>query len=332
MKAVITGGGGFLGAAIARRLLARGDRVTVVGRGRYPAVEALGAEGVSWDLAADSPGLERVFAGADVVFHTAAKAGVWGRREDFWSINVDGTDRVIAACKAAGVPRLVFTGSPSCTFDGRDAVNATEANSPYPARFAAVYSETKAVSEQRALAANGPGLATTSLRPHLIYGPGDPHLLPRVIDRARKGRLRIVGDGKNRVGITFVENAAAAHLQAADVLEEGSANAGKAYFITDAEPVLLWEWLNRFLEAVGAPPVRRHVSPALAGFAGEVLELVWRLLSLESEPPMTRFVAMQLSTSHFYDLSGARRDFGYSPPVDGEEGFRRAVEAFREQG
>ncbi len=329
MKAIVTGGGGFLGSAIARQLLARGDAVTILGRGRYPTVEALGARGVSWDLATAQPGLEDVFRGADVVFHTAARAGVWGPAAEFRAINVDGTARVLAACQAAGVGRLVYTSSPSCTFDGGHAENATEADCPYPTRFEATYPATKAEAEQLVLGANGPALKTTALRPHLIYGPGDPHLLPRLLDRARKGRLARVGSGQNRVGLTFVENAAAAHVQAADALAGAARNAGKPYFITDAEPVVLWEWIDRFLVGVGVAPVTRRVPLGLARAAGSLLEGIWGLLSLEGEPPMTRFVASQLAMSHFYDLSGARHDFGYSPPLDGDEGFRRTVEAFR---
>lgn len=330
MRAVITGGGGFLGSAIARMLLLRGDEVVVLGRGRYPAVEALGALGVSWDLAQDQPGLERIFEGADVVFHTAARAGVWGPPAEFRAINVDGTARVLTACRAAGVGRLVYTSSPSATFGRHDALGLTEAQAPYPERFEAIYPQTKAEAERMVLAASGPALATTSLRPHLIYGPGDPHLLPRIVQRARAGRLMRVGDGKNRVGLTYVDNGAAAHVLAADALAPGSPNAGRAYFITDAEPVALWPWLDRFLTGIGLPPVTRSVPVGVARAVGAALELLWRALALAGEPPMTRFVAGQLALSHFYDLGGARRDFGYSPPLDGEEGLRRTIEAFRE--
>lgn len=329
MRAVVTGGGGFLGAALVRLLLERGDRVVVLARGRYPALTALGAESVSWDLSRDQAGLDRVLQGADVVFHTAARPGVWGPAAEYRAINVDGTARVIAACKAAGVPRLVYTGSPSCTFDGGDAEGLREADCPYPDRFEAVYPATKAEAERLVLAANGPDLATTSLRPHLIYGPGDPHLLPRLLDRARKGRLARVGTGRNRVGLTYVDNAAAAHVLAADALARG-ANAGRAYFITDPEPVFLWEWIDRFLEAVGAPKVHRRVPLGVARAAGAVLETAWRVFGLSGEPPMTRFVASQLATSHWYDLTGATQDCGYAPPVPADEAFARTVAAFRE--
>ena len=329
MRAVVTGGGGFLGAEIVRQLRARGDEVLVIGRGRYPAVEALGARCETWDLAVEKPGLERLFEGADVVFHTAARAGVWGPEAEFRAINTDGTRRVVQACEASGTPHLVYTSSPSVTFDGGDVHNGTEASCPIPATFEAFYPATKAEGERLVLAANGATLRTTALRPHLIYGPGDPHLLPRLLAKAKQKRLAIVGDGKNKVGLTFVENAASAHLAAADALAAGRTNAGRAYFITDAEPVLLWQWINHFLSGVGAPPVTRQVSLGVARAGGAVLEAIWRGLGLDGEPPMTRFVASQLATSHYYDLRGARDDFGYAPPVSGEAGLAATISAFR---
>lgn len=329
MRAVVTGGGGFLGAEIVRQLRARGDEVLVIGRGRYPAVEALGAVCEPWDLSVEEPGLERLFEGADAVFHTAARAGVWGPEAEFRAINTDGTRRVVTACQTSGVPRLIYTSSPSVTFDGGDVENGTEASCPIPETFEAYYPATKAAGERLVLAANSAALRTTALRPHLIYGPGDPHLLPRLLAKAKQKRLAIVGDGKNKVGLTYVENAASAHLCAADALAAGRANAGRAYFITDAEPVLLWHWINAFLAGVGAPPVSRRISLATARAGGAILETLWRWLSLSGEPPMTRFVASQLATSHYYDLRGAIDDLGYAPAVTGEAGLAATISAFR---
>ena len=329
MKVLVTGGGGFLGGAVARRLLARGDEVSVLGRGRYPEVEALGAAGIQWDLSEDKPGLKDALAGFDAVIHSAARAGVWGSRHDYWSINVDGTRRLMEAARAAGVTKFVYTGSPSCTFDGTDHAGATEADCPYPEDFEAIYPESKAAAERLVLAANGEGFATTSLRPHLIYGPGDPHLLPRVVNRNRAGRLAIVGSGENKVGITFVENAAAAHVQALDVLAPGSANAGKAYFITDPEPVAIWTWINHILGELGEPVVSRKVPLGVARFGGGLLEGIWELFGLDGEPPMTRFVAAQLASTHWYDLSAARDDFGFAPPVGAEDGLESTIADLR---
>lgn len=326
MRAVVTGGGGFLGRSIVEMLLARGDTVSVLARGRYPEVEALGATALSLDLTtADEAALVSALQGADVVFHVAARAGVWGPRADFWSINVEATRRLVAAAQAAGVGRFIYTSSPSAVWSGADEENLSEADCPYPTSFLAFYPESKAAAEQLVLGARGPGFATTALRPHLIWGPRDPHLVPRLLERGRAGRLRIVGSGENRVGITYVENAAWAHLLAADVLAPGSPNDGRAYFITDDAPVALWPWINALFQAMDVPPVTRHISTATAVRLGGLAEGIWRTFGLAGEPPMTRFVARQLSTHHHYDLSAARRDFGHHQKIDPAEGWARMI-------
>lgn len=330
MKALVTGGGGYLGRHIAKQLLDRGDDVTVLGRSRYPEVEAWGARGVQSDLGEDDPDLAKHMAGMDVVFHAAALPPYHAPKQVFVATNVHGTQRVVKACQEAGVPRLVYTGTPSATFDGKAAEGLTEAQSPYPERFGTPYAETKAEAEQLALAANSATLAVTALRPHIIYGPEEPHMLPRIIARNRAGRLRIVGDGTNRVGLTYIDNAAATHLQAADALAPGSANAGKAYFVTDDEPVVLWTWINDFLTAIGEPPITRSIGLGAAKAVGAVLEAAWSVLPLSGEPPMTRFVATNMATSHWYDLSAGRADFGLTCPVSGEEGLARTVAWFQD--
>ena len=329
MHALVTGGGGFLGRAITEQLLARGDQVTILSRGRYLEVEALGAAGVQCDLSAPGPELAEVLAQVDVVFHVASKTGVWGSRASFFQANVEGTKNLLSAARKAGVRRFVYTSSPSATFDGGDAEGKTEAEAPYPEHFEAPYPESKAVAEKFVLDQNSDELATTALRPHLIWGPRDPHILPRLISRRKQGRLMRIGDGTNKVGITFIDNAAVAHLQAADVLAPGAANAGKAYFITDPEPVSLWPWIDGFLQSVGVPAISRGVSPGFALFMGGMLEWVWRTFGLSGEPPMTRFVAAEMATSHWYDLSAARSDFGYAPIVGPEDGLARAADYFK---
>lgn len=329
MRAVVTGGGGYIGQHIVRQLLDRHDEVLVLGRRRYPDVEAWGAAGAQTDLTTDDPDLPRHLEGADVVFHVAALPPYFAPKRVFVATNVDGTRRVLEACRAAGVPRLVFTGTPSSTFDGGHAEGATEADCPYPPTFLTPYAETKARAEQMVLGANTDDLATTSLRPHLVYGPEEPHMLPRVLARHRAGRLPRIGDGTNRMGLTYVDNAAAAHIQAADALDPGSPNAGKAYFVTDPEPVVFWDWVQAFLTGLGEAPIRRHVSRRTAHRLGAVAEALWRVLPLPGEPPMTRFVATALATSHWYDLSAARSDFGLDHPVDGDEGLARTIDWFR---
>ena len=328
MKAVVTGGGGFVGRAIVERLLCRGHEVISTSRRTYPELEALGARCVAADLGSDAPDLS-FFAGADVVFHVAALAGYWGKAQEFHRANVVATENVLAAARLHGVPRLVFTSSPSVCFDGHDHVRATDL--PRAGSFLAHYPRTKARAEELALAANSPELATCALRPHLVFGPRDPHLLPRVVQRARAGKLPIVGDGSNEVSVTFVDNAAAAHVAAADRLEPGAAHAGRAYFLGQEQPVELWPWINRILAALDVPPLERRVSLGTASAAGRVCELLWSALPLPGQPPMTRFVARQLATSHSYDMAPARRDFGYVEEVGLEEATERAIADLRER-
>ncbi len=326
MKALVTGGGGFLGRHLVAALLERGDRVVSYSRGRHREIEEKGATCAQGDLA-DRAALERACAGVDIVFHVAAKAGIWGDREEFRRTNVSGTRNVIDACIAARVGRLVFTSSPSVCFDGRDHVMAGN-DLPYARRFLAEYPRTKAEAERMVLAANGrDGLATCALRPHLIVGPDDPHLLPRLIARARAGRLAIVGDGRNEVSLTWIGNAVEAHVAAADRLEKGAAHAGKAYFVAQTEPVVLWEWIGEVLERFGIARPTRRVPLAVAYSAGAAMEAWWRARNLSTEPPMTRFLALELARSHSYDLEPARRDFGYRERVPTREATERLLGA-----
>jgi nucleoside-diphosphate-sugar epimerase len=329
LNALVTGGGGFLGRSIVDQLLRLGETVTVVARGEYPDLAASGVRCVRADVADRDAMLEAV-SGQDVVFHAAGKAGYWGPASEFARVNVQGTETVIQACRERSVPRLVFTSSPSVVFDGRaheDAANTLA----YPDRYECAYPETKSRAERLVLAANGGGLATIALRPHLIYGPRDPHLLPRVLERARRRRLTVVGDGRNAVSLTYVENAAAAHVQAAARLRPGAACAGRAYFVNDPEPVRLWEWLARLLARLGLPPISGRVPLGLARAAGAAFESLWNALHLPGEPPMTRFVASQLALSHWYSLRPAREDFGYAPPIAPEDAFERTVGWWRER-
>lgn len=321
MKALVTGGGGFLGGAIVRALVARGDSVRSFSRANYSALSDLGVEQISGDLG-DSKAVTTAAKGCDIVFHVAAKPGVWGPYEDYYRANVIGTENVLTACRANAIPRLVYTSSPSVVFDGSD-MEGVDETVPYPEHFEAPYPQTKAIAEQQVLAANGPGLATVALRPHLIWGPEDNHLVPRIVQRGRSGQLRRIGQRPCLVDHIYVDNAADAHLQAADALAPGSAVAGKAYFISNGEPIPLWEMVNRILAAAGVPAVERTISPKLAYLAGYLLEKVYGALKLSGEPRMTRFLARELSTAHWFDISAARRDFGFNPRVSTAEGLRR---------
>lgn len=327
MRALVTGGGGFLGRSIVEQLVARGDRVRILARGRYPDLERLGAQCLRGDVR-DAEATSDACAGVEIVFHVAGVAGIWGPWEHYHGINVLGTRHIIEGCREHGVGRLVFTSSPSVTFDGTPQENVDE-TAPYARRWLCHYAHTKALAEQDVLAADSPHLATCALRPHLIWGPGDRHLVPRLIARARSGRLRRVGDGTNRVDTVYVENAARAHLQAADVLTPDSAVAGSAYFISQGEPVNCWEWIDEILALAGLPPVKRAVSLAAAWRLGLLFETAYRVLRVTREPPMTRFLAAQLGTNHYFDITKARRDFGYEPTVSPSVGMQRLGESLQ---
>jgi 2-alkyl-3-oxoalkanoate reductase len=321
MRALVTGGGGFLGNAIVRLLVERGDEVRSFSRGDYPELARLGVIRYRGDLA-DREALARSAQGCDIVFHVAARAGIWGRYADFYRANVTGTENVIAACVQQGIGRLVYTSSPSVVFDGRD-VEGDNESLPYPTHFEAPYPRTKAMAEKLILAADSPRLATVSLRPHLIWGPGDNHLVPRIIARARAGRLRRIGSRPCLVDTVYVDNAAKAHLLAADRLAPGGCIAGRSYFISNGEPLPLWEMVNRILAAAGMPPVSRSIPAGAALAAGALCEAVWALLRLPGEPPMTRFVAREMATAHWFDISAARRDLAYKPEISIDEGLQR---------
>jgi len=321
MQALVTGGGGFLGKAIVKRLRARGDEVRSFSRNPHPALIELGVEHCCGELG-DAEAVMRAAQGCDIVFHVAAKAGVWGPYEEFYRANVLGTKNVIAACRHHAIKRLVFTSSPSVVFDGTD-MDGVDESVPYPDHFEAFYPQTKAEAEQLILQANDQTLATVALRPHLIWGPEDNHLVPRILERGGKGALRKLGTRECLADTIYIDNAALAHLQAADHLDIGSVVAGKAYFLSQGEPLPIWEVVNRILDAGGLPPVTRTISPLLAYKVGALLEKLYTLFNLKGEPRMTRFVAKELSTSHWFDLSAARNDFGYQPEVSFDEGIER---------
>lgn len=318
MKVLVTGGGGFLGGAIVGQLLARGDTVRSFARGAYPELEARGVEVHRGELV-DARAVARAVEGCDAVCHVAAKVGGGAREEAFYAVNVRGTDHVIAACREHGVRGLVYTSTPSVVHDGDDVCGVDE-SAPYARAFLAPYPATKAMAERRVLAANDEALATVSLRPHLIWGPGDPHLLPRLVERARKRRAVLPAGPSRYVDPVHVDDAARAHVAALDRL---ASCAGRAYFITGGEPIATDELLQRILAAVGEPPIERRASPRTLRAAGWLLERAWRLLDRDDEPPLSRFAAAQLTTSHFFSIDAARRDLGWRPRVTFAEGLKQ---------
>jgi nucleoside-diphosphate-sugar epimerase len=319
---LVTGANGFLGRYIVRQLAARGECVRVVCRRRDAEFDLLGLETVLADIREREKSIAAC-AGMEAVIHVAAIAKMWGPWSEFYEINTLGTQHVIEGCRKHGVKRFVYTSSPSVTFAGEPQVNTNE-SVPYPTRWLAHYPHSKALAEQQVLAANGnEGLLTCALRPHLIWGPGDNHLLPRLLERARAGKLRRVGDGKNLIDTVYVENAAEAHLLALDRLVPGSPVAGSAYFITQGEPIPLWDWVNQLLALAKISLVEKSISLQAASRIGWVMEKLWSALRRQCDPPMTRFIALQLGLPHYFDLTKARRELGYGPTISTAEGLQR---------
>ena len=323
VKALVTGGSGFIGGRIVRNLLERGWEVHVLGRSTPPPQE--GVRFHKTDLGHQPPPPEACD-GADALFHVAAKAGVWGSAASYRSANVLASRRVLHACREHGIPHLVHTSSPSVVFNRRPFRGADE-SLPYGRDWLCHYARTKAQAEREVLAANGrDGLKTIALRPHLVWGPGDPHLLPKAVARHKAGKLRIVGEGLNRMDLTHVDNVARGHLLALDALASGSHPGGQAYFLSQDDPVALWPWLNDLFARLDLPPLTRRISFRSAYAIGLTLELAWTLLRLPGEPPMTRFVATQLAEDHWFSPAAARQDLGYAPTVSMEEGLEETVQ------
>ena len=328
---LVTGGTGFLGSRLVERLLARGRHVTVVSRSARPELEKRGVRVVVGALH-DAAVCTEAARGAATVFHVAARVGVWGRYDGFFRDNVLATRALVRAAQEAGVTRFVHTSTPSVVYNGLDLAGADE-TLPLTRNCPSPYPLTKAIAEGEALAFSTERFRVCALRPHLIWGVGDPHLVPRILARARAGRLRIVGSGKNLVDMVHVENATDAQLLAERALGAPDAPpgpaAGKAYFITNGEPVNLWDWVNDLLRALGEPPVTRRVSLGAARGVGAVCEWLWRVLPLKGEPPMTRFVAAELAKDHWFSLEAARRDLGYVPEISMAAGTAELVAALR---
>lgn len=321
MKALVTGGGGFLGSGIAKALLARGDSVRTIQRGHYPGLKALGIEAIQGDLTKFED-INAAAKGCDVIFHVAAKAGVWGDYNEYYQANVVATKNVLEACRINNIKYLVYTSTPSVVFDGIDEEGINE-STPYTQHFFNAYQKTKAEAEQLVLSENSLKLKTIALRPHLIWGPNDPHLVPRIISRAKAGRLKLVGNEMNKVDACYIDNAVQAHLKAADCLQSNNHCDGKVYFIGNDEPISMADLINNILAAAKVPKITKRIPVSIAYFVGAILETVYKLFNIKSEPIMTRFVARQLSTSHWFDLSAAKNDLDYKPEVSIAEGMKK---------
>lgn len=324
MKALVTGGGGFLGYAIVKMLLQQGVEVQTLARHHYEKLDEKKVVQHIGDIACYKT-VEQAATGCDIIFHVAAKAGIWGSYDDYYRANVTGTENIITACRTLGIKKLVYTSSPSVVFDG-SSMEGLDETLPYPQQYETAYPETKAIAERAVIAANDQQLATVSLRPHLIWGPEDNHLTPRIIERGRAGKLRRIGDVDHKVDCIYVDNAAHAHLLAAQKLELNSTIAGKCYFISQNDPRNLWDIVNAILATAEIKPVTKSIPFTVAYSLGWLLEISYKLLKRKTEPPMTRFLARELSTAHWFNMKAANNELGYQPLLSIEEGLARLNE------
>lgn len=310
---LVTGFAGFLGDVIVRKLLSAGYNVRGLARGNYPQLVAQGVEQIRGTIT-DRSAVSIAVTGCDAVIHTAALAGVWGRWADYYAANTFGTSLLLEAAVKANCKAFVFTSSPSVTFAAQHQSGISE-QTPYPLQWLSYYPHTKALAEQSVLAtARAGAIWSCALRPHLIWGNGDPHLMPRVIARAKAGRLKRVGSGRNLIDTVHVENAADAHLLALErLLARDAAVNGEAFFITDGAPIECWEWITRILQSAGVDAPRGWLSYPRAYRLGAALELLYKAARIRTEPPMTRFVAAQLALDHYFSIDKARRLLAYQP-------------------
>ncbi|MEE4165201.1 MAG: NAD-dependent epimerase/dehydratase family protein [Desulfocapsaceae bacterium] len=327
-KILVTGGGGFVGGAIVRALTEKGYNVTAVGRTIYPELKESGISCRQGDIG-DKVFTMDICSDVDTVFHVAAKAGIWGRWQDYYHTNVIGTKNIVDSCRAHGVSNLVYTSTPSVVFDNRDILGGDE-TLPYPRRFLCNYAKSKVMAETYVLANNSPMLRSCAIRPHLIWGPGDPHLVPRLIEKGKAKALKIIGSGENFVDISYIDNVVHAHLLAAENIDRNGNAAGKAYFIGQESPVRLWDWINDLYSELGIERIVRTVPFRAAFIVGDILEIIHTLGRKQQEPRMTRFLAQQLARSHYFSHRLAARDLGYEPLVSLQVGQKKLLHWLKE--
>ncbi len=319
MKVLVTGGTSLLGAGVARLLHERGEDVTVMQR----SPSGMGMAEILGDIG-DTDALEAAARGADAVVHLAARVAATGSWSDFETVNVRGTADVLGAAIAAGVSRFVYVSSPSVAHQGQSLVGAGAAPAN-PATARGYYARSKAEAERVALAGNTKALSVVAIRPHLVWGPGDQQLVGRVVERARQGRLAIVGSGTALIDSTYIDNAVDALVAALDRAPELG---GRAFVVSNGQPRPVREMLNRIVAAAGLPPPTLQVPAAVARAGGRVVEAWWDRRDRQDDPPMTSFLAEQLATAHWFDQRETRRALQWEPQVDLAEGFRRLAAWF----
>ncbi|NUP08663.1 MAG: NAD-dependent epimerase/dehydratase family protein [Polyangiaceae bacterium] len=327
-RMVVTGSSGFVGSHLTRGLAERGDEVIAldVAAPRKP-FESERVRTMQGDLR-DLDTLKRAVEGADTVFHVASRVQTRGHGADeVFAINVGGTRKLIEACKAANVPRFVYVSSASVVYDGKDIERGDE-RLPYPSHFHAPYAETKAIAEKEVLEENAKGaLATCSIRPHVVFGPGDMRFFPAILARAKTGRLKAyVGDASKLSDFTYIDNLVHGLMLAADKLEVKGPLGGQAYFVTNGEPVPFWDFIGRVLDGLGYARPKFRVPYPIAYGAAAVRETIDALTgATPTEDRFSRFTIRYLTTHHYFDHGKATRDFGYAKQVSIDEGIARTL-------
>ena len=321
IKVLVTGGGGFVGMALIRRLVKSDYFVSTFSRSIYNEHKKLGVKIFQGNISS-LPEIENACAGIDVVFHVAAKVGVWGAYKDFYDINIIGTENVIKACKKNGVKKLIFTSSASVIFDGSNLEGVNELVG-YPKTPVSNYTSTKAQAEQLVLNANSNSLKTISLRPHLVWGPGDTQLIPKILIRAKSGRLKQVGEKNYLIDTTFINNLIDAQILAMGKMDINPDLCGRAFFITNGKPIPVWEFLNSIIKSAGLPEVKKSIPKFVALMVAWILEKAHLIFRIKKEPFITRFVIHELCTHHWFDISAAEKLLDYSPKIDFETGIQK---------
>lgn len=322
MKILVTGGSGFIGFELCKQLLEEGHTVISLQRNFSDKIEQLGITQCIADLTNAGACYEKLKDQTDIdaVFHTAAKAGIWGSYKSYYAANVVATENILNWCKKSKIKYLIYTSTPSVVYGEKSLENVDE-SLPYPSKFLTYYAQTKAQAEALVLSAHSHQLQVVSLRPHLVFGPGDPHLIPRIIARSKQQRLWQIGNAQNLVDVIHVSNAAYAHLCALNFLVESPLHGGKPYFIAQERPVPLWWFIDKILSLKKLPPIRYSLNLKVAYLIGFILENCFKCLPWLGEPPMTRFLAKQLGTSHYFNQSAAIMDLAYRPKISIEDGL-----------
>ena len=328
MKVLVTGTGSLLLGGIASELVQRGDEVVCLQRRRAMFNGHQNAQQVLADIR-DTDAVISAAQGCDAVIHGAARVGVVGIQKDFYDTNVLGTENILRAAEQHNIARLVFVSTPSVAHTG-DSLIGAPAGEAEIGRKHSYYAESKAIAERTVLNAHNDHLAVVAIRPHLVWGPGDTQLVGRIVDRAASGRLAVIGTGNALVDSTYIDNAISAHIAALDALHIGSACDGKAYVVSNGEPRTVNELMRSMCAAAGVPFEPRNLSLALGVRLGSLIERLWPLLR-SSEPPLTRFIAEQLGTAHWFDQRTVQQDLHWEPHVTLDEGFERLTQWFASQ-